>query len=310
MTDTYLQLVDSLVDCGKRVREAVVRAEYHRLAEVVGLGADGADTTHIDQLAEESALACIEAIEPRMNILSEEIGFLDRGSALTAIVDPIDATNNAVAVPNFVPQPGASLANLAETPLREGHVFGFPYYAFSVGVIEDGRLVAGCVMNLPTGEVFTAARGHGVRLDGVPVRARPVTTLAEARVALIRPETDAAWRTLRRISVEARRIRVTGCSALDLALIACGTLEALINPNRISPRGFGEKIVDYAGALALLNETGSVLSGFDGVPVPVDFDLTRRTPLVAAATPELHAELIEALHAESWDDVTRDANQS
>ena len=37
---------------------------------------------------------------------------------------------------------------------------------------------------------------------------------AEARVALIRPETDAAWRTLRKVAVEARRIRVTGCSAL------------------------------------------------------------------------------------------------
>ena len=307
MSDVYPQLVESLVSCGQRVREVVVRAEYHRLAEVVGLGADGADTTHIDQLAEDAALACLEAVEPRMNMLSEEAGFLDRGSALTAIVDPIDATNNAIAVPNFVPRPGASLADLAETPLREGHVFGFPYYAFSVGVVEDGQLVAGCVMNLPTGEVFTAARGHGVQLDGVPVRARQVSRLRDARVALIRPETDAAWRTLRAITVEARRIRVTGCSALDLALIACGTLEALVNPNRISPRGFGEKIVDYAGALALLNETGSVLTGFDGIPVPVDFDLTRRTPLVAAATPELHAELIAALHAETWDDVLCDA---
>lgn len=306
MSNSFLQIVDRLVDCGQQVREAVVRAEYHRLAEVVGLGADGADTTHVDQVAETAALEFLEALEPRMNILSEEIGFLDRGSSLTAIVDPIDATNNAVAVPNFVPRPGASLADLAETPLRKGHVFGFPYYAFSVGVVEDGQLIAGCVMNLPTGEVFTAARGHGVRLDGVPVRARDVRLLGDARVALIRPETDAAWRTLRTIAVQARRIRVTGCSALDLALIACGTLEALINPNRISPRGFGEKIVDYAGALALLNETGSVLTGFDGVPVSVDFDLSRRTPLVAAATPELHAELIEALHAEAWDDVARE----
>lgn len=307
MDDRYEQIVDALVTCGQRVREVVVRAEYHRLAEVVGLGADGADTTHIDQIAEDAALACLETVEPRMNILSEEVGFLDRGSALTAIVDPIDATNNAVAVPNFRPRPGASLVELAETPLREGHVFGFPYYAFSVGVVEDGELIAGCVMNLPTGEIFTAARGHGVRLDGVPVRARLVTTLRDARVALIRPETDPAWRALRTITTGARRIRLTGCSALDLALIACGTLEALVNPNRVSPGGWGEKIVDYAGALALLNETGSVLTGFDGRPVAVDFDLSRRTPLLAAATPELHAELLAMLHAESWDDVMRDA---
>jgi fructose-1,6-bisphosphatase/inositol monophosphatase family enzyme len=302
VSSEYSALLSILIACGQRVREAIVRAEYHRLAEVVGLGADGADTTHVDQLAEDAALAFLESAEPRMNILSEEVGFLDRGAVLTAIVDPIDSTNNAVAAPNFVPQSGRSLADVAATPLREGHVFGFPFYAFSVGVLAGDQLVAGCVLNLPTGEVFTAARGRGVELDGVQVRARDVRRLVDARVGLIRPETDAAWRTLRPIAVGARRIRVTGCSSLDLALIACGTLDALVNPNRYSPGGWGEKIVDYAGALALLNETGAVLTDFEGAPVPVDLNLRRRLPLVGAATPALHAELLEALHCEAWDD--------
>lgn len=95
---------------------------------------------------------------------------------------------------------------------------------------------------------------------------------------------------------------MTGCSALDLALISCGSLDALINPNYISPGGFGEKLVDYAGALALLNEMGGVLTGFDGKPISLDLDLTRRTPLLAATTPELHAGLIEILHREAWNE--------
>ncbi|HUG16648.1 MAG TPA: inositol monophosphatase family protein [Thermomicrobiales bacterium] len=301
MLDRDRLLIDALVACGQRVRAAVVRAEYHRLAEVVGMGADGADTTHVDQVAENAALAFLEAAEPRMNILSEEAGLLDRGSALTAIVDPIDATNNATAVPNFVPRPGTDLTDLVESPLRAGHVFGFPYYAFSVGVVEDGRLIAGCVMNLPTGEVFTAFRGRGAELDGVPVRSNDVAEVRQARVALIRPETDTAWRVLRMIAVTSRRLRITGCSALDLALIACGSLDVLINPNLVSPGGWGEKIVDYAGALALLNETGGVLTGFDGAPVPLDFDLSRRTPLVGAANPQLHANILALLHQERWD---------
>jgi myo-inositol-1(or 4)-monophosphatase len=296
----YEHLIDTLVACGQHVREAVARAEYHRLAEVVGLGADGADTLHIDDVAEQAALSFLESAHPPLNVLSEEAGLLERGAALTAILDPIDATNNATAVPNFVPRPGASLADLARAPLRAGHVFGFPYYAFSVGVLADHDLVAGCVMNLPTGEVFTAYRGGGVRLDGVPVRANAVAAVAEARVALIRPETNTAWRVLRALTVQARRIRITGCSALDLALIACGSLDALVNPNRFSPGGWGEKIVDYAGALALLHETGGVLTSFDGTPVPVDLDLSRRTPLVGAATSVLHARLLELLHQEPW----------
>lgn len=301
MGGLHVQLMDTLVACGQQVRAAVVRAEYHRLADVVGLGADGADTTHIDQIAEDAALSFLASAEPRMNILSEEVGLIDRGSALTVIVDPIDATNNATAVPNFDSRPGAHLSEVVTAPLRAGHVFGFPYYAFSAGVLADGGLLAGCVMNLPTGEVFTALRGHGVELDGIPVRANTDTEVTKARIALIRPETDTAWRALRTIAVTARRVRITGCSALDLALIACGSLDALINPNLISPGGWGEKIVDYAGALALLNETGGVLTGYDGAPVSLALDLATRTPLVGAANPALHANILELLHREPWD---------
>ncbi len=302
MTDRDRKIVDLLIECGQSVRAAVVRAEYHRMAEVVGMGADGFATTHIDQLAESAALDFLERAEPRMNVLSEEVGFIDRGSALTAIVDPIDATNNAVAVPHFVPQEDADFVDIVQTPLREGHVFGFPYYAFSVGVVQDGEVVAGCVMNLPTGEVFTAAKGQGVELDGVRVTARGVETVDRAIVSLVRPETETAWRTMKTIMTGANRVRITGCSALDLALIACGSLDAMVNPNRISPGGHGEKIVDYAGALALLNESGSVLSGFDGTPVSLDFDLTYRVPLLAAANPRLHAALLDTLHREPWDE--------
>lgn len=300
-TDRDLRIVKMLIACGQAVREAVVRAEYHRMADVVGMGADGFATTHIDQLAEIAALAFLDGAEPRMNIFSEEVGFIDKGSALTAIVDPIDATNNAVAVPNFVRDLNAEPTNPDTTPLGEGHVFGFPYYAFSVGVIEDADLVAGCVMNLPTGEVFTAARGHGVELDGVQVRSRDVETIDRATISLVRPETETAWRSMRQIMTGARRVRITGCSALDLALIACGSLDAMVNPNRISPAGYGEKIVDYAGALALLNEVGGVLTGVDGTPVSLDLDLSYRVPLLGAANRKLHAALVELLDQEQWD---------
>lgn len=297
------QLLRTLVACAQEVRQAVVRAERHRLADIVGLGADGSDTTHIDAVAEEVALAWLEHAEPRMNILSEEAGLLDRGSALTAIVDPIDATNNATAVANVLPRPDEVDLGVAIGAASQDHVLGFPFFAFSAGVLLDERIVAGCVMNLPTGDVFTCARGHGVHLDGVPVGSRTVTTMREARIALIRPETPAAWRAMGPIMVGARRVRITGCSALDLALIACGTLDALVNPNRISPAGWGEKIVDYAGALAMLEETGGVLTDYDGAPVPVGLDLTTRAPLLGAATPALHADLVETLRQASWDDL-------
>lgn len=295
-------IMDLLQTCAHAVRRAIAAAEYRRAAEVVGLGADGFDTSYIDQVAEDAALALLAESPLALNVLSEETGLIDRGAALTVIVDPIDATNNAIATPNLSePDTDDTSAPLA-LQQRGDHLFGFPYFAFSAGVLSDEGLIAGCVMNLPTGELFTAIRGDGVRLDGLPVGRGNTATLQDARVALIRPETAAAWRTLQPVAVGARRIRITGCSALDLALISTGILDAIVNPNRYSPRGYGEKIVDYAGGLALLQEAGGLLTHLDGSPVPLDLDLTLRTPLLGASTPALHADLLRTLHAtEDWD---------
>ncbi len=305
MSDALRPIMDLLQTCAHAVRRAIIAAEYRRAAEVIGMGADGFDTTYLDQVAEDAALGLLAESPIALNVLSEETGFIDRGAALTVVVDPIDATTNAIASANLIePDDDDTQAPLA-LHVRGDHLFGFPYFAFSAGILSDDGLLAGCVMNLPTGELFTAIRGDGVRLDGLPVRGRGTRTLAEARVALIRPETSAAWRALSPIAVGARRIRITGCSALDLALIASGTLDALVNPNRISPRGYGEKIVDYAGGLALLLESGGVLTHVDGSPASLALDLHERTPLLAAITSELHTDLLRELAAsDDWNDPT------
>jgi fructose-1,6-bisphosphatase/inositol monophosphatase family enzyme len=157
------------------------------------------------------------------------------------------------------------------------------------------------VRNLPTGEIFTALKGQGIELDGVPVRGSGRTSLNRARVAFIRPETTTALRSIEPILVGlATRVRIGGCSALDLALISAGVLDAVVNPNRFSPAGYGEKIVDFAGALPMLIESGGVLSHHDGSPICTALDLSRRTPILAATTPALHDELREVLDRVDW----------
>jgi fructose-1,6-bisphosphatase/inositol monophosphatase family enzyme len=296
MTQDFSTLLDPLVECARLVRAAVAAAEYNRLAEVVGLGADGFDTSRVDQVAESAALNAIEAMQPRMNILSEEVGYIDRGSALTAIVDPIDATHNATSLPSFLDRPDRIEREIASESLPERHVYGFPYYGFSVGVRLDDGIVAGCVMNLPTGVVFTGARGNGVQVDGVPVAHNSVQDLARARIAFVRPRTEAGLAAMHPLLFGAHSVRITGCSSIDLALMSCGTLHGLVNPHRELPHGWGEKVVDYAGALALLEEAGGVLTDFEGQPVPIGNDLSVRCALVAGATPELHATLLRELH--------------
>jgi myo-inositol-1(or 4)-monophosphatase len=295
---SYDQILKSMVECSERVRLAIIATKRATMSEVVGMGADGATTSRIDLVAEEAALEWFAANEPCGNVLSEEIGLIDRGSALTYVLDPIDSTSNATV--------SVELNQHAQTPLvghertldlpHNSQMVGFPYFAFSVAAMVDGKLVAACVRNLPTGDTFTAITGKGARVNDVPVESTRVTSIADAWVAMIRPSGQEGLRRAGAILTGAKRIRITGCSALDIALIASGGVHALVNPNAHRPPHSGEKVVDYAGAQLILHEAGGVLTDTEGNPLPLDNDLVRLTPVLAAATPELHQELLRAIH--------------
>ena len=291
-------ILRSLIQCSERVRLSVISANRATLSETVGMGADGASTSRIDQIAELAALDWFERNEPSGNVLSEEIGFVDRGSAITYILDPIDSTSNATVA---APMPGAPPVEVSEHVRtldlpHNSQMVGFPYFAFSVAALVDGQLVAACVRNLPTGDTFTAVAGQGARVNDVPITTTGIQRLHDAWVALIRPSGDEGLRRVSEILVGAKRVRITGCSALDIALIASGGVHALVNPNAHRPPHSGEKVVDYAGAQLILHEAGGVISDTEGNPLPIDHNLVRLTPVLAAATPQLHEDLIRSIH--------------
>src|SRR6185312_508222 len=215
------RLLWSLVECSERVRQAVIAAERQSLAQVVGMGADGAETSGIDKIAEDIAIGFFDSQADPLNILSEEVGLLDRGSSITLIVDPIDATANATAAAELTltNQSGRSHDLAPVLPPHSGQ-FGFPFYAFSVGAVQDGKLVASCVRNLATGDLFTAVRGAGSRMNGVPIHCEPIEVLKRAWVALVRPPDSEGLRRSSGLMLNSSRIRITGCTALDLCLIA------------------------------------------------------------------------------------------
>jgi fructose-1,6-bisphosphatase/inositol monophosphatase family enzyme len=282
------RLLWSLVECSEQVRLAVIAAERRSLARIVGMGADGAETSGIDKIAEDVAIGYFDQQESRVNVLSEEVGFLDRGSSVTVIVDPIDATANATAAAELtLTDLPVTMHELAPAAVPHSGQFGFPFYAFSVGAMQDGELIAACVRNLPTGDLFTATRGGGSRMNGVPIRCEPIRDLGRAWVSLVRPADDEGLRRASTLMLNSARIRVTGCTALDLCLIGSGVLHGFANPNTHWPPGFGEKVVDYAGALLILEEAGGVASDQYGEPLPLTFDLLARVMPFAASTPEL-----------------------
>lgn len=257
MTQTPAALDDTdrdLLAVLHRVADAVAEA----LAAVVDWGPSGLRDGQYaaDLAADEAALGVLRAAG--LAVLSEESGHTPAAGELVAVVDPLDGSTNASR--------------------------GVPWFATAVCVVDGGGPRVGLVAN-QAGLVgggsgrYSAVRGGGAWLDGVRLAASGCTSLGEALVGLSGlPPRHLGW----------RQFRAFGASALDLCLVASGTLDAFVD---CSPDAHG--VWDYAAGTLICQEAGArVVDALGRDLIVLDHD-ARRTP-VAAATDQLLAEALAA----------------
>lgn len=234
---------------------AVRRAEGVTLAATKSSMAD--IVTDADREVEALIRRRLEDARPRDGFLGEESEPQEGESGITWVVDPIDGTVN--------------------------YAYGIPAYAVSIAAVR-GRPVpgewdalAGAVFAPATGELFTAARGHGAWLDG---RRLAVTDDTPAGALLATgfgydPTThDGDLATVRAVMPIARDLRRAGAASLDLAYVAAGRLDGYFER--------GLKPWDFAAGELLVREAGGVVSRID--------DDSVRPMLVAAGT-QVHERL-------------------
>lgn len=269
----------TLAAAADRALAALGGLERDRWADDVGLGADGTKTAGADAAAEGALLEYLSDAVPGVMLCSEEAGVVGGGpgaggpgSGVLLIVDPVDGTNNVLA--------------------------GLPYWAVSIGVVLEGVAVGGFVRNGATGEDVFGWVGHGVRRGEGSVSATGVGRLGDASVALQRPADPAALARCGRLLAACRLPRLLGAAALDLAYVAAGALDAYVNVNVDPALPFGEPVVDYAAGAVLCRAAGATVTDAAGEALVIEADLALRAPVVAAATPALHAALLDRLHSE------------
>ena len=169
------------------------------------------------------------------DILGEEGTDRDTGAARKWVIDPLDGTVN--------------------------FLHGIPFWCVSIGVIEHGALAAGVVHAPALKQTWTAVAGGGCRLNGRPVTVSGTRELAEAIVATgfayRRNElADKNFDNFQAIGLKAAGIRRLGAAAIDMALLASGTLD-----------GFWELHLnawDVAAGTLLVREAGGVVTDFAG----------------------------------------------
>lgn len=203
---------------------------------------DGSPSIAADEAAHVAAAQVLAALG--VPVLSEERRDIAVDDELPWVVlDPLDGTGNFVA--------------------------GLPPWAFSAGLVHRGRPIAGLVADLSSGRRWEAAEGAGAWRDGVRVRPRTGTTVVVPSGSLVR------------VPRGAHRVRVTGCTAVELCLVADGSASAWHNIDR-----HGTHVHDIAGGLAVLLAGGGVALAADGTPLHLHPDTERLIRLAAASTDE------------------------
>jgi myo-inositol-1(or 4)-monophosphatase len=210
-----------------RAAAEIVTAAYGR-PRAVGRKSSPTDVvTQTDLHAEELVRRRLLVATPAAGILGEEGGTSTPGARLQWVIDPLDGTIN--------------------------FIYGIPLFAVSIAAAIDGEIVAGAVVDVLRGELFSAHRGGGARCDGVEISVSSCSSLPEALVTTgfsYRAELrDIQGEVAHRLLSRARDLRCFGSTALELCWVACARVDGYFQRDtEIWDRAAGALIAEEAGA--------------------------------------------------------------
>jgi len=264
--DTIARILDAMIFAA-RAAEALILAGAARRTALVWHAKGPADyLTEIDTSSEamirRELTAALNDDFPNLRVLGEE-SWRDEELPhdLAFVVDPLDGTTN--------------------------FLHGLPAFSISIAAIYDAEPIVALVLDIPHGELFTAVRGFGTRLNGAPVHVSDISDPARALIGTGFPfggnaETARYARQFVPIAQTTAGIRRVGSAAIDLAWLAAGRFEAFWEL-RLWPW-------DVAAGILLVREAGGLITAIDGTPASIG-----TSPLVAG-NPAMHAWLLRTLN--------------
>lgn len=232
--------------------------DFHKFGTNTGIGADGTVTKYVDKIAEDAAIRYIERSKIKVNILSEEAGFIDRGGKYTFVLDPIDGTRNAYR--------------------------GIPFYSVSIAVGKSkiSDVEYGIVKNIPTGDTFTAEKGHGAFYN----KKRIVVPDVPCKELL---SSLALGKNFDRVTISLAKkdkVRSLGSASLEMCMVAIGALDFYVIGKEYI------RVVDIAASTLILREAGGIVKNIFGMDLDMPFTLDERSSVVAACNEEIVKKII------------------
>ena len=163
---------------------------------------------------------------PSHAIYGEEGIAGDQGSDWQWIVDPIDGTVN--------------------------FFYSIPHFCISIALRHKGDIVLGVIYDPMRDELWEVEKGGDPKLNGTVFQVSQRTLLSDAvvSVGMSKSPDVAAQATLllEKYVRRARKCRLMGSAALDLAYVACGRLDAYIEQSvSLWDVAAGQLLVEAAG---------------------------------------------------------------
>ncbi|ASJ15612.1 fructose-1,6-bisphosphatase [Thermococcus chitonophagus] len=216
-----------------------------RASKTIAISPSGDETKLIDKVAEDSILAKLRKLG--VNIVSEEIGVIDQGSEYTVLVDPLDGSYNFIA--------------------------GIPFFAVSVAIFKGKEPIYAFIYEPVMDRLFEGIPGEGAYLNGRKIRVRE----PKEKPAISFYTRGRGIELVNKV----KRTRTLGAIALELAYLAMGALDGVIDIRKyVRP-------TDIAAGAIIAREAGALVKDSEGRDIEVSFSATEKLEVIAVNSEDL-----------------------
>lgn len=198
------EYLDAAIDAARAAGE-LLRQNFHQPLRV---NSSEAHDIKLEIDVQAQALITNLLLEkfPQHALYGEEGIVGDQSAEHQWVVDPLDGTVN--------------------------YFYGIPHFCISIALRYRGEVVAGVIYDPMREELWAVQKGGRPTLNGAPFRVSSRGALAEAVISVGLSKTsatiDAGIPLLQDMVHRARKCRLMGSAALDMAYVACGRFDAYI----------------------------------------------------------------------------------
>ncbi|MBO6519086.1 MAG: histidinol phosphate phosphatase [Rhodospirillales bacterium] len=259
--------IDDILDLAGRLADAArpgILANYRSGIGHIAKG-DESPVTEADRAAERAMRDIIEAERPGDGIFGEEFGVTNPDADTVWILDPIDGT--------------------------KAFITGKPVFGILIGVVRNGRAIAGVTDGPATGDRWIGGAGRETLFNGKSVTTRKGVSIENAWLTATSPEMFVGSNKARfEALMGASRYTTFGSECQGYGQLACGWVD-LVCEDTLAP-------YDYAALIPIIEGAGGVISDWSGNPLTFAAgEDDKKHSVIAAADAALHKAAVAILSA-------------